>query len=506
MSEAEKYYRRAFKFLDELTFVFRNEYDKKEILSFHKKCLFDYNFNPEIFRKKRDGLMLTIMIALLGINKESIEITDKFLDYDNLVNLDYRNLVGNTDKLKQFNERVKSTSFDNWLCLKKCPDSDETNADIIRRVRNSLLHSNFVPDFEDEYLSYIYLKTKSYYESTILSQNFYQFVGSYYSNLPGLGLSEFTDLNYTTYNGKINNEKNLREYLKSIKMYNFSYNLENYNGTNSLDYLIHEALNKKHKEREVNNILNNAKKLGINIKEEVTSILSDKTIENIINYFNYKYGKNFYTLDDKVKYSLINNYIEFLFKNKKHISNWLFSFYYIINHSINPSFSVEDEAFFNDEYAIESLIPSLSILKGYLILYRLQYSGFDEIDYEDINFDYNDEEFYCWSEINNENTSENYFLESYNKKRNKNPNLTDKNIKNEILCEIIRNGFSHGNIRVFIDNNTFEKIIEIKDIDKKKNKARCIQMTLNKFNKFLESEAFLPKNCRSVQEINNIKK
>ena len=70
---------------------------------------------------------------------------------------------------------------------------------------------------------------------------------------------------------------------------------------------------------------------------------------------------------------------------------------------------------------------------------------------------------------------------------------------------MIRNGLSHGNINILVNDN-FEIYIEIKDIDKKRNKARCIQMSLSKFNKFLNSEAFLPKNCISLdKDINNKK-
>ena len=107
MDEAVKYYRRTYKLLDDLIYTFRNGYDKKEILKFYKNCFLDYNYNEEIFRSKRDGVMLTIMISLLGINKESIENTNKFFEYNNsVVALDYRNII----RINHAKELLKDTN------------------------------------------------------------------------------------------------------------------------------------------------------------------------------------------------------------------------------------------------------------------------------------------------------------------------------------------------------------------------------------------------------------
>lgn len=63
------------------------------------------------------------------------------------------------------------------------------------------------------------------------------------------------------------------------------------------------------------------------------------------------------------------------------------------------------------------------------------------------------------------------------------------------LIDAYDNGFAHGNITCFTDDKSGRGIIEIKDIDRKNDRSRCIQMTIEKFNKFLSSEAFLPKYC-----------
>lgn len=507
MDEAVKYYRRTYKFIDDLIYTFRNGYVKKEIINFYKNCLLDYNDNQELYRKKCDGLLLTILIAELGINKESIENTNKFLEYNNLVvRKDHREeLVDNNVKLNEFNNNIISTDFDNWLSIKNCPDIDKTNSDIIRRVRNSLLHGNYSIDFDDDYFTYTHLKTKSYYEATILNQNFYQFVGSYFSNYAGTGLSEYTNFNFSTYIGKINNEKNLKEYLKNTYIINFLYDLKNYNGKNSLEYLLVDVINNNENKQKLGDILKKINEKEINIKERNVLYIQEEVIEKIIKYFDIKYGKEFYKFDKEKQKFLISSYIDLIYNNKKHSSFWLVVCFYMINNSVNLEYLLDIVSSNAIKYDLDSIKPTLSILKAYLILYRLQYEGFEKVNYDNINFDYNDNDYCIWSEINNKKTDEDYFIESFNKLRNKKTDVSDKYIYNQILCDIIRNGLSHGNINILMNDN-FEIYIEIKDIDKKRNKSRCIQMCLSKFNKFLNSEAFLPKNCISLdKDINNIK-
>lgn len=505
MTSEEKYYRRTYSLLNDLINTYSNGFDKKETLKFWKKSLIEIETNPSLLEEKRDSLLLTIIISLLGVNKESIEKAGIIDEYKkSLIITDLRNVLKkplSIEKISEFNSlRTTSTPFDEWLSIIKCPGSDANNNDIIRRVRNGLLHSNFTIDTEAASISFTKIKTKSYYESIIFNQNFFQFIFTYFSNIPTIGLCEKTIVTYSKSDEKIVNKKRLREYLESIVMVHISHSMDNFEGDNSLDNRISEALKAKNRKTSVLKELNNAESNGIEIKDIYNHTLTGETIDSIIIYFEGKYGNNFYSLPQKEKLGLINSYIQYIFENKRHISNWLSHFYYVINNSINPNFDINSEFFLNDQYHKESLQPALAILKGYLILYRLQNNTFSSIDYNKIDFDFNGNDFHLWSEKDNNTTTENYFLESFNKKR-MNSNLSDEEIKKVILCEVIRDGFAHGNISCFVcENNT---IIEIKDINKKNNQSRCIQMTIDKFNSFLSSEAFLPKYCFDKSIDNN---
>ena len=91
----------------------------------------------------------------INIPLNEIENTNKFSEYSNIVvRKDHREeLEDNNVKLNEFNKKTKSTDFDNWLSIKNCPVIDKTNSDIIRRVRNSLLHGNYIIVFEDDYFA-----------------------------------------------------------------------------------------------------------------------------------------------------------------------------------------------------------------------------------------------------------------------------------------------------------------------------------------------------------------
>lgn len=505
MTNEEKYYRRTYNLLNDLIYAYRKGYNKQEILQFYQKCLFESMDNYTLFNEKRQGLLLTIIIALLGVNKESIERAEVFDDYStSIVSLDFRKVpmdATSTEKISQFeSEKTKNSLFDNWLSIKNSPNSDTSNKDIFRRVRNGLLHSNFYIDTKSDNISITHIKTKSYYESVLLNQNFFQFIISYFSNVPTVGICEKTIIPYINYNGKIKNKAELKKYLSSIIMVKITYSMDNYNGYNSLDNKIAEILKERYSKRKILSELNNASNNSINIKNIDNFSIADSTIESIINYFEKKYGNTFYKLSEKEKMSLINSYVEYIFENKRQIGNWLLHFYHLINYSIDPNFKIDNNFFLNDEYAVESLEPTLVILKGYLIMYRLENKNFDDINYEDVIFDFEDNGFYCWSEKNNEITTEDYYLESFNKAKNKNPLLSDDNIKKIIICEIIRNGLAHGHLKCFTSEKSGEKIIEIKDIHK--NHSRCIQMTIDKFEKFLSSPAFMPKNCFNLENNN----
>ena len=62
-----------------------------------------------------------------------------------------------------------------------------------------------------------------------------------------------------------------------------------------------------------------------------------------------------------------------------------------------------------------------------------------------------------------------------------------------VVLDSIRNALAHGNVNVNFSVKSGEIIIELADIYK--NRKRTLKMTLDKFDMFFNSEAFLPKYC-----------
>ena len=122
--------------------------------------------------------MLNIIIALLGINKESIEKANIVDSYNNGVIRDIYNSIMSLSNRKAINYfkglNTETNSFEEWLSIIKNLNNDKSPDAIFKQVRNSLLHSNFVLDDKSiPSLPLTHLKTKSYYESVILNYNFF---------------------------------------------------------------------------------------------------------------------------------------------------------------------------------------------------------------------------------------------------------------------------------------------------------------------------------------------
>ena len=134
---------------------------------------------------------------------------------------------------------------------------------------------------------------------------------------------------------------------------------------------------------------------------------------------------------------------------------------------------------------------SLLIMKAYHILYRLQNKAFDDIDYNNINFDFTNSDYtYTKTDINGVVTINN-FTDDIGKITNKFLTLSGVEAQNMAISEIIRNALSHGNmdIEFKIDaNNNLREYIVFNDIYH--SKSRKLEMTLDKFETFLLSSAF----------------
>jgi len=137
---------------------------------------------------------------------------------------------------------------------------------------------------------------------------------------------------------------------------------------------------------------------------------------------------------------------------------------------------------------------SLLILKLYHILYRLQYKNYEEVDYNKINFDMTSNDYNYERKDKDGSISYDFNIDKVKMKLDY-PNDTDTEIENRIICEIIRDALCHGNIEMNfkIENDELQEYIIFEDIYK--GRVRKLEITLEKLENFLISDAFKVENC-----------
>ena len=499
MDAYERYYRRSYNAINKLIEVYRNGYNKENTLKFRKTLMDKYRNNPVVAQSEFNNIMFTTMVALLGLNKEAIENTGKIIEYKknhnevDMTNFKFSNVQRN--RLNSFyNSKTISTDFDNWLSIKINPNTDQDNIDYLRRVRNSLLHSNFYIDEDTPFMPFAQLKTKSYYESELFNLQFQMFVFEYFGNIEALGLTEKIYTFIMPEHNQMRSKLDLLMNLGLTIINEISYKNLKSLGIDSPELTLKNSLNENGKVELTNFVkkLQNNKNID-DIKWETKKINIDH-VEHLINYIEKEYGDNFYKLDSHTQDGVISTILKYELNPKIEISNWISHFWYLYSSLNSPNFQV---SFFDgDEFGYESCYPALMILKSYLIMYRLQNNNFDDLDYNKINFDINDFEIILNSEnVDGTPVTDNYFEKSFEKEKNKGVITNDYEIQNKIICEVIRDSLAHGNIRTFISPITLEPAIELKDIDQKKGTIRKIILPLKKYENFLNSEAFTPSNC-----------
>ncbi|MBO5529986.1 MAG: hypothetical protein J5970_01150 [Bacilli bacterium] len=509
MLKEVKYYNRAYKLLEEIREIYSDGFNPERTYSFWEEKNRLYNENHLLFLERMNSLKLTTMIALFGLNKESIEKKEKYLDYDEFVlDLDFRKFeMPNILSKNDFNDGIRrfetyrnqNTIFDNWLSIHVPVSSDNSNKDIFRRVRNGLLHSNFDLEMDSLGISYTHIKTKRYYESIILNQNFEQLVKGYFSNCGPLGLSE-NDIILDFRDRDINNKQELIQFLFDTDIYMINNTVDKYNGQNYLgnyfDYS-KKRIDTEYLKRTIKRMKND----GINIKGITGYNLDEISIIKVEKQIN-RFYPDFYSYDHDKKLLIIKGAILSVIDVKSEISNWLLHFDYIAQSITEYKFDVNDPYIKTEINAKETCEPALAILKAYLIMYRMQYvknnpsdtNKFEELRYDLVDFDLDDGDYQLTVENSNDSTFNYQTL--VNRKLQGNPNMDMDEINKRIVCEIIRDGLAHGNIYPYYEIYKNEDAIMIKDINPRNpDEVKVLQMTLDKFNKFLDSEAFKPKYC-----------
>lgn len=498
----QKYYRRSYNALNKLIEIYKNGYNKNRTFQFQSSSKLDFMRNQRVMLEEQGNFVFTTMVALLGLNKESIENTGKFEEYAKntfLANLRTQGLASPLmARINLFdNMRVRETDFDNWLSIQIDIPGDTKNIDHLKRVRNGLLHSNFYVDDEFPELNIAHIKTKSYYESEVLGPEFNMFVLEYFSNIKELGLTEKI-YTYTILSGDIKTREQLFLVLKELYINIFNYDKLKTMCNNTPELLMKECNNngvvdfdafieKMKKAQNYDNFSIDSRQLSL------------MEMAHMFIYIERNYGDEFFEMSYDKQHAIISSHLQYLLNPKREISNWLVHFSYLYstlyNGRFNPMF------FEGDEFATESCYPALMILKAYLIMYRMQQTDFAEIDYDNIYDITSDSLVQLLSEnLKDPNDITNYFKESFDSEKAKRVLTTDKEIWNKVICEVIRNSLAHGNVIPSINIKTFEAEIELIDVDKKHDTARKIKMPLKTFEKFLNSEAFQPRNCYAKDE------
>ena len=518
MTNENKYYIRAFKLLNQLYETYRNGFDKIKLKEFiDKQNIEGYN-NSKILAERKHSLILTIIIAFIGLNKETIEKSETIDNYNDIkVFNDIRKeyFFQDTKKLLVDFDNIisKNDIFNNWLKIIEGP-VDATNIQIMKSIRNGLLHSNFTFEMNSEEISFTTIKIKKYYKSKILNNNFINFAINYFSNCGGLSIRDKTTLlHFPIIKNRINNELELKEFLKEIHIQVISNKQKNYDGTNSLNMKLIDTLDKDNiaELKKLKKIIKEQIEQGNDINEEC-GILKPEMINYLITIINSLFT-NFYKEELKDQIELIRNIICYTTNSKDTINNWLSHFYGVIFNIGNDIFDINSEYFKDDKYSNFCCFEALAILKSYLILYRLQNvknndtnsTKFDELQYDKINIDWNKNNI-IFRALNKDNVEDNnIFNDLYSKKYEKYPEKTDTEIWNMVICEHIRNSLAHGNIDTFIDDETLEHLICFTDIDTKNKKTKSIIIPLKEYEIFLDSEAFLPTNCYKKEKTKKCK-
>lgn len=495
MENKEKYYRRAFNCLSTLENAYKNGYS---ISSINKFISDEKKKNPKIAYEEQESLRLTIIVALLGLNKERLEKTDKLDNYQNIIdNYDIRNVLSLPKNIiniiKDFdNKNTVNTKYDSFLSVINNLAPNYTDEDYINTVRNAFLHGQYELDLNDQSGIITKIKNKGFIECEVLNPNLYYFINSYFSNLPTLGVTEKNVLYAMENDIKIKNELELQEFLNNYQLQYIEYdNASLYDGENTLEKKLADKFGAKYIDSDVvESHLNKYSNSDINITSIDKKNLEQDIIECVIEKIKLDYGTEFYKKTPDEQKNIISCYVEYFAENSRMLSNWLLHYFYLVSrmNEVDISFFMKDE-----DYNFSSEI-SLLIVKAYLVLFRLQGRCFEEVSYSDIDLDINDLQLSSFDE--NDNPA-NLFIESFNKLRNKpNNTYTEDEIKKVVLNEVIRDALAHGNVetRFELDSNgELKHTITLKDIYK--SKKRIIKMDINTFKKYLNSKAFYPEKC-----------
>lgn len=508
MNENNLYYRRGMYIIDKMLKQFNNDntfYKKR--LEFIKMELNRLCTNKNLVEKDINSFYITSLSALMGLNKENIENMNRHRDY----NLSDVNCIRDDVFLNQIKkdypcfdkDRNIPTKFDKWLSVERC---DYPTDCYMMNIRNGILHSEYEP--LGEFGDLLSIKNSNYmhFKSKVILLGLLDFCELYFGNSGWLGVSENFNIYGSETETQITNEKELDTALDSITVTVFNYE---YKGK-CLDYKIPELkLVELFQKLKNNTDLEQIAKKVFSGNYDYSFVENKITQEqkNIVKKIIEKYyGDNFYKLDNDAQMRNLCMAARYLIDSRMVISEWICDYVELLNY-INQIFEKSYKK--KEEKAIEMINgfdielnqrsifaarTSLLILKLYQILYRLQYKNYEEVDFNMIDFDTSSSD-YSYERIDKNGSTSYDFNIDKAKMTVDYPNDSNKEIENRIICEIIRDALCHGNIEMNfkIENDELVEYIILEDIYK--GRIRKLEITLDKLETFINSNAFKVENC-----------
>lgn len=503
--------------IDKMLRTFNNDSSfYKNRLEFLKKELQRMEINPPLLCKDINSFSITAITALLGLNKENIENLDKHGNYEKfsfskkmLESINFDNYYKNFPDF--ITERKITSNFDEWLSIENC---DYPSLNYMMNIRNGILHSEYEPLDEYGYIFSINNSNYTHFKSKVILPGIKNFCIFFFGNNSWTGLSEqmlIYEINVDV--NQITTKEELHRFLAD----SFMYNKIDYETTKKVtdesapEKKVYKTVDYKYRNYmgDINKLLKEAfKSTNYSIKPEK---LTNDQIQIIIEMVEHYYGNEFYTLNIESQRRQISIMHKYLMNSRSIISEWICDHLYLVN-IIRELYFVENqttqakiEKFIEDfkceinNRSVFACHTALLFIKLYHVLYRLQNKKYEEVDYKKIDFDTESSDYnYERTDIDGSITN-NFNLDKI-KLQAKNPSLSDKEIEIKVICEIIRNALSHGNMEMNfkIENNELKEYVVLSD--DYHHKLRKIEMTLEKLETFVNSEAFTTKECLIKEE------
>lgn len=457
------HYIRGIQFIDMLSrAITRDYYSFKDEVEFMKVC---YNRSREdpLFLFDLNNIVMACSVALMGLNKEAIEKNGNNQAYG--YNIKYNINMPNEFFKKMYdnfrNENIVDTPYKEWLSVSKHSEHVAPSNDFLFNVRNSLMHSEYDFEMHNEN-SYNYLicnlHNSNYtgFEGKIYIPYYLEFIKHYYSNDGYFGL---VDNLYTmrSFSKVISDEIELDYHLRNIDFYKLHYENKK-NPKKILEKQLH------HHKITIND--SNFSREKIDLSEE-----DIKSVKMLVEYY---YGDKFYSYKSDEQNRILIQAIKYTKDCKSVFSEWIMHFYICSVGAIRGEYPGEN---FVSVFATK---PSLLLMKSYLVLYRMQNTKFEDVDYSLINnicYEYD--------------SSETHYDDFKNRLINKGINVSEEEYKNRYFCEIYRDSLAHGNIKMEFrkdDKGNVEQYFVFEDIYK--SRVRVIKISEKELEKFINSKAF----------------